>query len=131
MTVEENPPVEDTTPADVENPEFGDANPAKSGEPGPFALEVDPDQQYKAKELKICSFARPHMRAFHVSAADSFLPDNRTGTSTFTSLILNQPTHFLLNFLVIRAFDSDFSILGGPSLLHFSFGFRPRRCFRK
>lgn len=37
------------------------------GEPGPFALDVDPTQQYKAKELKICSFARPHMRAFHYS----------------------------------------------------------------
>jgi len=36
-------------------------------EPGPFALQVDPQQQYKAKELKICSFARPHMRAFHYS----------------------------------------------------------------
>jgi len=35
--------------------------------PGPFALAVDPAQQYKAKELKICSFARPHMRAFHYS----------------------------------------------------------------
>lgn len=36
-------------------------------EPGPFALEVDPAQQYKAKQLKLCSFARPHMRAFHYS----------------------------------------------------------------
>jgi NNP family nitrate/nitrite transporter-like MFS transporter len=70
MTSEENPPVDDTAPAateDAENPEVGDANPPKSGEPGPFALEVDPQQQYKAKELKICSFARPHMRAFHYS----------------------------------------------------------------
>lgn len=32
-----------------------------------FDLAVDPDQKYKAKELKICSFARPHMRAFHYS----------------------------------------------------------------
>jgi len=32
-----------------------------------FYLDVDPDQQYKAKELKICSCARPHMRAFHYS----------------------------------------------------------------
>jgi len=36
-------------------------------EPGPFFLEVDPNQQYKAKELKLCSFKRPHMRAFHYS----------------------------------------------------------------
>ncbi|VEU35393.1 unnamed protein product [Pseudo-nitzschia multistriata] len=38
-----------------------------SEEPGPFVLEVDPEQKYKAKDFKICSFARPHMRAFHYS----------------------------------------------------------------
>ena len=36
-------------------------------DPGPFALEVDPEQDWKAKEIKIFSFARPHMRAFHCS----------------------------------------------------------------
>lgn len=56
---EENPPEDAAAPAATENPE--------KNEPGPFALAVDPEQQYKAKELKICSFARPHMRAFHYS----------------------------------------------------------------
>lgn len=57
----------EATPApDVEAVDEAVEAPA-SGEPGPFALAVDPDQQYKAKELKICSFARPHMRAFHYS----------------------------------------------------------------
>ena len=70
-TSEENAPVVDAIPdaiKDAENPTDDDDNlvPPKSKEPGPFALEVDPQQQYKAKELKICSFARPHMRAFHV-----------------------------------------------------------------
>jgi len=32
-----------------------------------YALAVDPDQDDKASELKICTFARPHMRAFHFS----------------------------------------------------------------
>jgi NNP family nitrate/nitrite transporter-like MFS transporter len=32
-----------------------------------FYLKVDPDQDNKATELKICSFKRPHMRAFHYS----------------------------------------------------------------
>jgi len=32
-----------------------------------FDLPVDPDQGFKASELKIFSFARPHMRAFHYS----------------------------------------------------------------
>mmetsp|Transcript_10214 Transcript_10214/g.24816 ORF Transcript_10214/g.24816 Transcript_10214/m.24816 type:complete len:505 (-) Transcript_10214:349-1863(-) len=62
---DEKPPAE----TDAENPVDGDDSlvPPKSKEPGPFALEVDPQQQYKAKELKLCSFARPHMRAFHYS----------------------------------------------------------------
>jgi len=32
-----------------------------------YFVEVDPDQDDKAKEIKLCSFARPHMRAFHCS----------------------------------------------------------------
>ncbi|KAG7375036.1 nitrite extrusion protein 1 NarK [Nitzschia inconspicua] len=32
-----------------------------------YAIAVDPDQDDKAKEIKLCSFARPHMRAFHCS----------------------------------------------------------------
>ena len=34
---------------------------------GGYALTVDPDQEDKATQLKLCSFARPHMRAFHYS----------------------------------------------------------------
>ena len=30
-------------------------------------MEVDPDQDDKAKEIKLCNFSRPHMRAFHCS----------------------------------------------------------------
>lgn len=69
-TDEENSPIVEAIPDDIkdaENPNVDDEIPQKK-EPGPFYLEVDPQQQYKAKELKICSFARPHMRAFHVSA---------------------------------------------------------------
>ena len=32
-----------------------------------YHVEVDPDQDDKAKEIKLCSFGRPHMRAFHCS----------------------------------------------------------------
>jgi NNP family nitrate/nitrite transporter-like MFS transporter len=32
---------------------------------GKYAVRVDPDQDDKATELRLCSFARPHMRAFH------------------------------------------------------------------
>ena len=28
-------------------------------------MEVNPDQEDRATEIKLCSFARPHMRAFH------------------------------------------------------------------
>lgn len=30
-----------------------------------YFISVDPDQDDKATEIKLCSFARPHMRAFH------------------------------------------------------------------
>mmetsp|Transcript_18675 Transcript_18675/g.46354 ORF Transcript_18675/g.46354 Transcript_18675/m.46354 type:complete len:480 (+) Transcript_18675:70-1509(+) len=32
-----------------------------------YWIEVDPDQDDKAKTIKLCSIARPHMRAFHCS----------------------------------------------------------------
>lgn len=32
-----------------------------------YMIKVDPLQDYKASEIKLCSFARPHMRAFHFS----------------------------------------------------------------
>lgn len=32
-----------------------------------YALEVDPDQDDKANEIKLLNFSRPHMRAFHFS----------------------------------------------------------------
>jgi len=32
-----------------------------------YNLKVDPDDDDKATEIKLCSFARPHMRAFHWS----------------------------------------------------------------
>lgn len=32
-----------------------------------YTLKVDPNQDDRAAEIKLCSFARPHMRAFHCS----------------------------------------------------------------
>lgn len=32
-----------------------------------YAIDVDPDQDDRATTIKLCSFARPHMRAFHMS----------------------------------------------------------------
>jgi len=32
-----------------------------------YSVNVDPAQDDKASEIKLCSFARPHMRAFHFS----------------------------------------------------------------
>lgn len=32
-----------------------------------YVLKVDPDQDDKASEIKLCNFSRPHMRAFHCS----------------------------------------------------------------
>jgi NNP family nitrate/nitrite transporter-like MFS transporter len=38
-----------------------------------YKVEVDPQQGDKAKELVLCSFARPHMRAFHCSWVSFFI----------------------------------------------------------
>jgi len=32
-----------------------------------YQLKVDPDQEDRATEIKLCNFSRPHMRAFHCS----------------------------------------------------------------
>jgi NNP family nitrate/nitrite transporter-like MFS transporter len=32
-----------------------------------YACKVDPDQDDKSTEIKLCNFSRPHMRAFHCS----------------------------------------------------------------
>jgi len=32
-----------------------------------YVLKVDPNQDDRAKEIKLCDFSRPHMRAFHCS----------------------------------------------------------------
>jgi NNP family nitrate/nitrite transporter-like MFS transporter len=32
-----------------------------------YTLKIDPDQDDKATEIKLCNFSRPHMRAFHCS----------------------------------------------------------------
>ncbi len=31
----------------------------------PYFLSVDPEQEDRANEIKLCSVQRPHMRAFH------------------------------------------------------------------
>eukprot|EP00980_Cylindrotheca_fusiformis_P028862 scaffold22661_cov200-Cylindrotheca_fusiformis.AAC.1 len=32
-----------------------------------YVLTVDPNQDNRATEIKLCTFDRPHMRAFHCS----------------------------------------------------------------
>lgn len=38
-----------------------------------YFLEVDPNQNNKATQIKLCNFSRPHMRAFHCSWFGFFL----------------------------------------------------------
>jgi len=38
-----------------------------------YSVDVDPDQEDRATEIKLCNFQRPHMRAFHMSWICFFL----------------------------------------------------------
>jgi MFS transporter, NNP family, nitrate/nitrite transporter len=38
-----------------------------------YACNIDPDQDDKATEIKLCNFSRPHMRAFHCSWVAFFM----------------------------------------------------------
>eukprot|EP00977_Amphora_coffeiformis_P028208 scaffold34913_cov172-Amphora_coffeaeformis.AAC.4 len=44
-----------------------DGSPTEWKKYSEYSVVVDPDQDDKATEIKLCSFARPHMRAFHCS----------------------------------------------------------------
>eukprot|EP00529_Nitzschia_sp_RCC80_P022732 CAMPEP_0113445854 /NCGR_PEP_ID=MMETSP0014_2-20120614/3402_1 /TAXON_ID=2857 /ORGANISM="Nitzschia sp." /LENGTH=488 /DNA_ID=CAMNT_0000336921 /DNA_START=99 /DNA_END=1565 /DNA_ORIENTATION=+ /assembly_acc=CAM_ASM_000159 len=50
----------ETTVVDIPN-----ASPPEWKKYDSYALEVDPKQNDMATEIQLCSFARPHMRAFH------------------------------------------------------------------
>jgi NNP family nitrate/nitrite transporter-like MFS transporter len=80
-------------------------------------LKVDPDQNDKAKEIKLCSFARPHMRAFHCSwwsffvaffiwfAIAPLMPEikktlNLTGQQAWTSNISSVAGTIFMRFLL-------------------------------
>ena len=53
--------IEETKPTDVAVVAVGDGD----NDDSVYPLNVDRDQEDKATELKLCSFAQPHMRAFH------------------------------------------------------------------
>jgi len=38
-----------------------------------YSVEVDPDQDDKATEIRLCNFSRPHMRAFHCAWVAFFM----------------------------------------------------------
>ena len=64
--------------ADIEGEVYdnGDLHPASVDSDGTVrvsGLKVDPTQNYKASEIKLMSFARPHMRAFHYAWLSFFV----------------------------------------------------------
>jgi len=65
------PENDDNDNKDAGNPDYDNEAPEipnyENKEEPTFHLKVDKDQDYKATELKLCSFRRPHMRAFHYS----------------------------------------------------------------
>ena len=68
-----------------------------------YAVKVDPDQDDKATEIRLCNFSRPHMRAFHCSV--SVIVDARSEAiaSSFSDLLnfwCNQWWGFFIAFFV-------------------------------
>lgn len=51
----------------TENAEIDTGAPKEWKKYDTYAIDVDPDQDDKATTIKLCSLARPHMRAFHCS----------------------------------------------------------------
>lgn len=60
-------PLDPTEPVKHDDTELGENEEEEDALASSFDLHVDPDQDYRATQLKICSFKRPHMRAFHCS----------------------------------------------------------------
>jgi NNP family nitrate/nitrite transporter-like MFS transporter len=82
-----------------------------------YDVDVDPQQDDKSKELLLCSFARPHMRAFHCSwwafliaffiwfAISPLLPEirddlNLTKQEVWTSSIAGVSGTILMRFIL-------------------------------
>jgi len=119
-------PVEAPTNEDPESPDDlqdkniddDDVHEHDENEPGPFALAVDPDQQYKAKELKICSFARPHMRAFHYSWWSFFI----AFFIWFSIAPLLPEVRITLNLTKQEVWLSNIIAVSGDIVMRFVFG---------
>lgn len=62
-----NSKMADNTQVDETNVAVNDGQPEEYRKYKTYDLKVDYDQDDKATEIKLCSFARPHMRAFHLS----------------------------------------------------------------
>jgi NNP family nitrate/nitrite transporter-like MFS transporter len=116
----EPPTTEDPeSPDDLQDKNIGDdVHEHDDNEPGPFALAVDPNQQYKAKELKICSFARPHMRAFHYSWWSFFI----AFFIWFSIAPLLPEVRITLNLTKKQVWLSNIIAVSGDIVMRFVFG---------
>jgi NNP family nitrate/nitrite transporter-like MFS transporter len=53
--------------SEAESPAVDSGKPIEPKKYQSYQLRVDPDQDDKSSEIKLCNFSRPHMRAFHCS----------------------------------------------------------------
>lgn len=83
-----------------------------------YSCKVDPNQGDKAAEIKLCSFARPHMRAFHCSWFSFFL----AFFIWFAIAPLMPEIKKSLNLTPQQAWSSNISSVAGTIFMRFLLG---------
>jgi len=83
-----------------------------------YAIAVDPDQDDKATEIKLCSFARPHMRAFHCSWWNFFI----AFFIWFAAAPLLPEIRKTLNLTKFEVWSSSICSVAGTIILRFALG---------
>jgi len=83
-----------------------------------YYIKVDPDQDDKATEIKLCSFARPHMRAFHCSWWNFFI----AFFIWFSIAPLLPEVRKTLSLTKVQVWSSSIASVAGTILLRFALG---------
>jgi len=83
-----------------------------------YTLKVDPEQDDRASEIKLCNFDRPHMRAFHMSWICFFL----AFMIWFAIAPLLEEVRDSLNISKSEVWISNITSVAGTALMRFILG---------